>query len=104
QQGAAVKASEESLRLEIIRYKAGVDSFLNVITTENIALSDERTAVELVGRRMSATVSLIRSLGGGWDVSQLPWKGDIPEAPKDIPNASPGVPNPPLPLSLMAAP
>jgi NodT family efflux transporter outer membrane factor (OMF) lipoprotein len=69
---AAVQAAEQSLQLEIERYKAGTDSFLNVITTQTIALGDERSAVVLLGRRMVSAVNLMVALGGGWDTSTLP--------------------------------
>jgi NodT family efflux transporter outer membrane factor (OMF) lipoprotein len=72
QQAQAVAAAEQSLALETERYKAGTDSYLNVITTQTITLSDERTAVVLLQRRMNAAVNLILALGGGWDSSTLP--------------------------------
>ncbi|MES1257314.1 MAG: efflux transporter outer membrane subunit [Acidobacteriota bacterium] len=72
EQDRAVAAAKQALDLETERYKAGTDSYLNVITTQNIALSDERVAVTLLQRRMTAAVGLILALGGGWDVSTLP--------------------------------
>jgi len=72
QEAAAVEAAEQSLVLETERYRAGTDSYLNVITTQTIALGDERTAVTLLQRRMTAAVNLIVALGGGWDASTLP--------------------------------
>lgn len=73
----AVQAAEISLQLENERYKAGTDSYLNVITTETITLGDERTEVELLGRRMMSAVNLVVALGGGWDVSTLPTPDQI---------------------------
>jgi NodT family efflux transporter outer membrane factor (OMF) lipoprotein len=72
QQAQAVAAAQQSLVLEEERYKAGTDTYLNVITTQSIALSDERNAVTLMQRRMTSAVSLILALGGGWDASTLP--------------------------------
>jgi NodT family efflux transporter outer membrane factor (OMF) lipoprotein len=72
QQAAAVEAANTSLTLETDRYKAGTDSYLNVITTQTIALSDQREQVTLLQRRMVAAVDLIVALGGGWDASRLP--------------------------------
>jgi outer membrane protein TolC len=72
QQDAAAKAAEDSLRLEMTRYKGGTVSYLDVIMTQNIALTNERTAAQILGRRMAAATSLILALGGGWDSSQLP--------------------------------
>jgi NodT family efflux transporter outer membrane factor (OMF) lipoprotein len=71
-QDAAVKASQDSLRLELDQYKAGIVSYLNVITSEQIELTAERSASQVLGRRMEADVALILALGGGWDASQLP--------------------------------
>ena len=42
QQQEAVAAAQQALSLEIDRYKAGTDSYLNVITTQIIALSDSK--------------------------------------------------------------
>jgi NodT family efflux transporter outer membrane factor (OMF) lipoprotein len=72
QQAEAVAAADLSLSLELDRYKAGTDSYLNVITTQQIALSDQQTAVTILQRRMTAAVDLVKALGGGWDASTLP--------------------------------
>ena len=71
-QNEAVLAARSSLNLSIIRYKGGVTSYLEVITAQSAALSDEITAVNILGRRMANTVLLIEALGGGWDRSTLP--------------------------------
>jgi NodT family efflux transporter outer membrane factor (OMF) lipoprotein len=73
----AVQAAELSLQLETERYKAGTDSYLNVITTQTITLNDERTAVVLLGRRMTSAVNLIVALGGGWNSATLPTPDQI---------------------------
>jgi NodT family efflux transporter outer membrane factor (OMF) lipoprotein len=72
QQALAVDASVKSLNLEIERYRAGTDSYLNVITTQQIELTNARTAVSLHQERMTTSVNLILALGGGWDQSALP--------------------------------
>jgi len=72
QQALAVDASVKSLNLEIERYRAGTDSYLNVITTQQIELTNARTAVSLHQERMTTAVNLILALGGGWDQSTLP--------------------------------
>ena len=48
------------------QYKAGIVSYLNVIVAQTTALTNERVAVDIAGRRMTATVLLIKALGGGW--------------------------------------
>ncbi len=73
-QDEAVVAAQRSLDLSTIRYKGGVTSYLEVITAQSAALTDEVTAVNILGRRMANTVLLIQALGGGWDRSTLPQK------------------------------
>jgi outer membrane protein TolC len=71
-QAEAVQAAERSLDLSNTRYEGGVTSYLEVITAQNAALSDEVAAVNILGRRMASAVLLIEALGGGWDRSKLP--------------------------------
>jgi NodT family efflux transporter outer membrane factor (OMF) lipoprotein len=81
QQQEAVAAAQQALSLEIDRYKAGTDSYLNVITTQAIALNDQQTAISILERRMNAAVNLIKALGGGWDASTLPSASDLRSTP-----------------------
>ena len=71
-QANAVQAALRSLDLSVTRYEGGVTSYLEVITAQNAALSDEVTAVNILGRRMASAVQLIQALGGGWDRTSLP--------------------------------
>ena len=68
----AVRAAQQSLDIVTEQYKAGTSDYLGVITTQAIALTDERNAVDILTRRLTASVLLIEALGGGWDSSQLP--------------------------------
>ena len=70
-QDDAVRAARESALLTINQYKAGTVSYLNVVTVQASQLSNERTAVSLLGRRLAAAVGLIRALGGGWSATEL---------------------------------
>lgn len=71
-QDAAVAASGHSLDLSNSRYRGGVANYLEVTTAQSAALADERAAVDILTRRMTASVLLIKALGGGWNVSQIP--------------------------------
>jgi NodT family efflux transporter outer membrane factor (OMF) lipoprotein len=71
-QRGAVEAAEESLALSTNRYKGGLVTYLEVITAQSIALGNERTEVDILRRRMDASVLLIKALGGGWNANQLP--------------------------------
>jgi NodT family efflux transporter outer membrane factor (OMF) lipoprotein len=77
QQQEAVAAAQEAVDLEIQRYRAGTDSYLNVITTQIIALQDQQTAITILQRRMTAAVDLVKALGGGWDRSALPTQNKL---------------------------
>lgn len=72
QQRAATAAAQESQRIFNNRYVGGVDTYLQVITAQTTALNNERNEIDILRRRMNATVTLVRVLGGGWDRSQLP--------------------------------
>jgi NodT family efflux transporter outer membrane factor (OMF) lipoprotein len=71
-QSVAVEAAQQSLGLSLNRYRGGLVTYLEVITAQSIALQNESTEVDLLRRRMDASVLLIKALGGGWDVSKLP--------------------------------
>lgn len=72
QQRAATTAAEESQRIFNNRYVGGVDTYLQVITAQTTALNNQRNDLDILRRRMDATVTLVRVLGGGWDRTQLP--------------------------------
>jgi NodT family efflux transporter outer membrane factor (OMF) lipoprotein len=109
----AIASAAHYLALSLTRYKAGVDSYLNVITAQNTVLTNRETQVQTQLRQMTASVSLIMALGGGWDASQLPnyqeilkkppkWTpqtGPAPQAPPDAPANPPEVPAIPLPAN-----
>ena len=69
-QNEAVKAAEKSVVLTMDQYKAGTVSYLNVVTAQTIALTNETTAVQILGQRMTAAVLLVQALGGGWNIIQ----------------------------------
>jgi outer membrane protein TolC len=71
-QDEAVKDAEKSVTLTTNQYKAGTVNYLNVVTVQATALSNEGTAVNILGRRVTVSVLLIKALGGGWNASALP--------------------------------
>ncbi len=68
----AVDSARHSFDLSNTRYRGGVTSYLEVLTAEQILLQDQVTAINIVSRQFAASVSLVRALGGGWDVTQIP--------------------------------
>jgi NodT family efflux transporter outer membrane factor (OMF) lipoprotein len=67
-QADAVKAARQSVELTTNQYKAGIVSYLNVVNVQTTLLTNERTAVTLLGRRLTAAAQLVHALGGGWTV------------------------------------
>jgi NodT family efflux transporter outer membrane factor (OMF) lipoprotein len=82
QEERAVESAERSLSLAKERYGGGVDTYLDVITAEETAYANESNAVDILTRRMTASVALVQALGGGWEASELP-------APKDLVSKKP---------------
>lgn len=68
----AVTAAQRAFDLANARYKGGVANYLEVLTAEQTLLQDQITAIDIESRQFASSVSLIRALGGGWDVTQLP--------------------------------
>jgi len=72
QQRRAVESAQQSLQLFTNRYRGGVDNYLQVITAQTVTLANQRTDIDILRRRMDASVLLVKALGGGWDVAELP--------------------------------
>lgn len=71
-EAATVDAAKRALDISVAQYKAGTNSYLQVITSQTALLAAQRNDVTLRGRRMTSSVMLIEALGGGWDASSLP--------------------------------
>jgi NodT family efflux transporter outer membrane factor (OMF) lipoprotein len=71
-QRRASDAAALSLRLTTNRYQAGAVSYLDVVTAQTIALTNERTAEQIDARRVIACVQLLVALGGGWQDTASP--------------------------------
>jgi NodT family efflux transporter outer membrane factor (OMF) lipoprotein len=71
-QRVASEAAEQSLAFSLNRYKGGLVTYLEVVTAQSTALENESTEVDILRRRMDASVLLIKALGGGWDATRLP--------------------------------
>ena len=69
QQKEAVDAAENSLRIFTNRYVGGEDAYLQVITAQTFALTNERNDVDIRRRRVEASILLVKALGGGWNAT-----------------------------------
>jgi NodT family efflux transporter outer membrane factor (OMF) lipoprotein len=65
-QAAAVVASQKAQEQANYRYKGGVATYLEVVTTENAALQAQLSQADIQSRRLDASVLLVKALGGGW--------------------------------------
>ena len=71
-QADAVEASRQAVELTLNQYKAGTVNYLNVVAVQTAQLTNERTATSILGRRLTAAVTLVKALGGGWSAAELP--------------------------------
>jgi NodT family efflux transporter outer membrane factor (OMF) lipoprotein len=69
-QDEAVKAARESVTITTNQYRAGTANYLAVVVVQAAALNNERTAVTILGQRFTASVALIKALGGGWSATR----------------------------------
>ena len=66
-QTAAVAASGGALDQANFRYRSGLVTYLEVVSTENASLAARIAAIDIDTRRLTASVLLIRALGGDWN-------------------------------------
>jgi NodT family efflux transporter outer membrane factor (OMF) lipoprotein len=68
-QSAAVAASGRALYQAQQRYAGGLVTYLEVVTAQNTDLQAQLSAADIAARRMTASVSLVKALGGGWQAA-----------------------------------
>ena len=84
-QDGAVRSARNAERVTLTQFRAGTTPYLSVITAQALALTNERTALQLQGRQYAASVALIKAVGGGWSASQLQAvPGASPVATRDV--------------------
>jgi NodT family efflux transporter outer membrane factor (OMF) lipoprotein len=76
--GQQAKAQDDALQLArqaetiaLNEYKAGTVDYTTVTTAQATALSAEQTSLQITEQRLTATASLIRAVGGGWNSTAL---------------------------------
>jgi NodT family efflux transporter outer membrane factor (OMF) lipoprotein len=70
-QDAAVRSAGVAARASLAQYRAGTANYLSVVTSQSALLTNQRTAVQLLGRQLVANAALVKALGGGWNASAL---------------------------------
>jgi NodT family efflux transporter outer membrane factor (OMF) lipoprotein len=63
---AAAAAAQRALFHSNERYSAGVADYVEVTSVQTAALQAQRAALDARVRRVNASVTLVRALGGGW--------------------------------------
>jgi NodT family efflux transporter outer membrane factor (OMF) lipoprotein len=71
-QAQAVQSAQTAERLALIQYRGGTATYLSVVTAQTLSLASQRTAVQLRGRQLAASVGLVTALGGGWTAAAGP--------------------------------
>jgi NodT family efflux transporter outer membrane factor (OMF) lipoprotein len=71
QADAGVKSAREAFDIATDRYKGGVDTYLEMITAQQVLLGNERQAVQVHGQQFATAVYLVKALGGGWSENGL---------------------------------
>jgi NodT family efflux transporter outer membrane factor (OMF) lipoprotein len=66
---ASVTSAQEAFDIAAARYKGGVDTYLEMITAQQVLLNNQRQAVQVHGQQFATAVFLVKALGGGWSVS-----------------------------------
>jgi NodT family efflux transporter outer membrane factor (OMF) lipoprotein len=69
-QARAVIDAKSAVTITLNQYRAGTVAYLDVLTAETTALTAERTAADILGRRLVTAVTLIKALGGGWKANE----------------------------------
>ena len=65
-QQRATRAADLSLRLTTNRFKVGAVSYLDVVTAQTIALTNQRVADQIAARQLESSVLLLKALSGTW--------------------------------------
>lgn len=69
QQVLAQESAEAAYAIAVQRYKAGLGSYLAVLSAEDAVITQRRLGADLKARVIDSQVALIRALGGGYSAS-----------------------------------
>jgi outer membrane protein TolC len=77
QEQDTVRSAQRLFDVASVRYGTGLDPYLNVFTAQSVLLANQQAVIMLRVQQMTSSVQLIESLGGGWDVTQLPTEQQV---------------------------
>jgi outer membrane protein, multidrug efflux system len=70
-QAEAIAAAHRQLDIATSRYTGGLVNYLDVVSAQQIVLTNEQEAAIIQGQRLVTSVLLVKALGGGWDAASL---------------------------------
>jgi NodT family efflux transporter outer membrane factor (OMF) lipoprotein len=76
-ENAAVDAAQRTLDFSMALYKQGATDYLTVVTSQTALLQTQLEALALDTLQLTASVDLIRALGGGWKDSERAASGKM---------------------------
>jgi outer membrane protein TolC len=68
---AAIKASRSTAQIMDNQHKVGIINYPVLIGAQTAALESEKGSLAILSKRLTASVGLIKALGGGWQPSEL---------------------------------
>jgi outer membrane protein TolC len=77
QQEEAIASAREALEQVSDRYREGADPYLQDLTVQAVVLANERKELDILRRRVDASVLLMKALGGGWNATSVPKNSDL---------------------------
>jgi multidrug efflux system outer membrane protein len=63
---SAVNDAQHTEQIAMNQYKTGLVNYLNVVNAQATLLYNQRTQTQILGEQMTASVALVKALGGGW--------------------------------------
>ena len=81
-QDQAVRSSQQAEKLALAQYRAGTASYLGVVTAQTLSLNNQRSAVQLRGRLVAASIALVAATGGGWSATDSTAVAATPAQPQ----------------------
>jgi len=70
-QAEAVKATRKSVEILNNQYRAGIVNYQSIVIVQASSLQNQRNALDILSRRLTSSVALIKALGGGWSSELL---------------------------------
>jgi multidrug efflux system outer membrane protein len=86
-QSKRVEAERRRYEISELRYRKGVDSYLNVLTAQRDLYAAQQQLIQSRLARLTNTIGLYRALGGGWLETG---KAASAGSPAPVPAAAPG--------------